>query len=501
VATGGSLNLNDIAYSGNGNLSNAGQLTASTQTLNGFFSNTGTTDFTNVVLFSGFKNQGIINVYGDLQAGDIRPEVKDVATGVSIFTPLSTNAYQSGGSINLVNGATLTKGKGVLFWEGGVFGGNGRLIFSSNGGTFAFSGNGDRVIDNPNLTFNFTDLTLPDGSLTVRNGKLGLAGTTTIPKLVTLNLSGGTLDNTGQLNVGGTFNLTGGTFIGGGGIAMLGGAMNRPQGSTVNWQSTGNLANTGTLNLDGGTITNAIDNRGKIVLGAGTTFTQTFTNTGELDIGSGTTVFQGGYNQSSGSLKLAGGDVQGSVNINGGSLGGSGTINGDLIVGSGNFAPGKSPGAITVNGNLTLLPSSVLTIELGGLAQGSGYDFINVLGTANLAGTLNVNAWGGYVAAPGTNYNFMNFANSSGAFAAVNMPAGWNISLGSQANSLRLSMASLVPEKINPFLPSQALLSGIYVGLSRVLPSDTETSLVQMLDVAVRGEVDDKEFDGLKQCN
>lgn len=41
-----------------------------------------------------------------------------------------------------------------------------------------------------------------------------------------------------------------------------------------------------------------------------------------------------------------------------------------------------------MNGAVTLLSSSKLTFQLGGLTQGSQYGFLNVNGTAALAGQL-----------------------------------------------------------------------------------------------------------------
>ena len=99
----------------------------------------------------------------------------------------------------------------------------------------------------------------------------------------------------------------------------------------------------------------------------------------------------------------------------------------------------NKPGVI-INGNLTLGPSSVLTIEIGGLAKGSGYDWIKVNGTASLAGTLNVNSFGGFVPAVGSSFNFINFTASSGAFATVNLPPSLNFVLASAFDGLTLTL-------------------------------------------------------------
>jgi hypothetical protein len=243
------------------------------------------------------------------------------------------------------------------------------------------------------------------------------------------------------MSIAGTFDLGGGIFDGSGNLSMNGGALTLPSTSTVAWSNTGALANTGTLNLAGGTtITNAITNSGTINAGA-VTFSQTFINSGTLVMGAGTTTFSGGLVQNAGQTQLNGGTLSGGMTLNAGTLAGSGTLGGNLTVSTATLAPGFSPGAITVTGNLNLAPTSTLTIELGGTTQGSGYDFVNVLGTANLAGTLNVTPFGPYVlqAPPaGSSFSFMNFAATTGSFATVNLPVGWNLSYITGSSNLSL---------------------------------------------------------------
>jgi outer membrane autotransporter protein len=148
-------------------------------------------------------------------------------------------------------------------------------------------------------------------------------------------------------------------------------------------------------------------------------------------------------------------------------LKGSGTISGDLTLGNATLAPGFSPGSLTVSGNLNMTASSVLNVELGGTAQGSGYDYLNVLGTANLAGTLNVTGYNGYVASGGTSYRFMNFASTTGGFAAVNLPVGWNLSLVSGSSYLDLLSTSVA---LPAYLASAVAMTpdAVFVMLNRV---------------------------------
>jgi hypothetical protein len=322
---------------------------------------------------------------------------------------------------------------------------------------------------------------LPNGSLTVQSGSLTLTGAAVLPAGVTLNLNGGTLTNSGTLDIGGPFDLSGGAFAGAGSLNMVGGALNLPATNTVVWTNNGAITNTGTLNLAGSTIANAITNNGVINVGSGLTFNQAFVNNNTLVLGtgSGTTSFVGGLVQNgsaSTSTQLNGGTLLGSLTVNGGKLSGSGTVDGSVTVLSGSLSPGFSPGAITVTGNLNLNSASVLTVELGGLTQGSatnGYDFVNVLGTANLAGTLNVTSFNGFVAPASSSYTFMNFASTTGSFATVNLPAGWNLAYLPAASSLSL----LAPA-------AAAAVSAVALAALPVAPSLTPESVALTLQRA-----------------
>jgi len=73
-----------------------------------------------------------------------------------------------------------------------------------------------------------------------------------------------------------------------------------------------------------------------------------------------------------------------------GLLGGEGTINADVFNTNGSVAPGNSPGRLSATGDYTQDADGSLLIEIGGLLAGKGYDVLDISGTANLAGSLNV---------------------------------------------------------------------------------------------------------------
>ncbi len=465
-----------FATGGAAAFTNAGTVTAgSNLMLPGDFTNlTGATaNLTNTTIGGNLYNSGTFNVSG-------------------LVTVAGPVAQQLDGLLNLPIGAQLDMSNpaGQLSWIGGTIAGQGSVNFSG-GGTFNFAGNGDRVIDG--LNFGFNNLTLPNGSLTVKSGSLTLSGSALLPDGVGLYLEGGTLNNLGTLDVAGTFGLSGGNFAGSGSLSMSGsGNMNLPSGNAVNWTNTGPLANTATLNLAGTTIPNAITNTGTINMGSGLTFAQPLTNAGVLVATAGSNVqFTNGLTQQPGSaLVLSGGSVTGEITMNGGVIKGSGTVNGNVTVGSGVLAPGFSPGAITISGNLVMNSASVLNIELGGLTQGTEYDWINVTGSASLAGTLNVMPYNGYTPPAGSSYSFMNFAASSGSFTNVNLSnvAGWVFS--QQAQSLLLSVNALAAA---PTLLNQpASLIQTLVTANPVLVAESRLLTVAELTIDLSKVAEDK---------
>ncbi|MBL0168804.1 MAG: hypothetical protein IPP85_17545 [Propionivibrio sp.] len=482
-AAGTTINLNALALGGSGNLTNLGSVSGSSLTLPGNFTNQAgaSANFTDVTIAGNLYNRG------------------DFTTG-GVVTVAGPVAQQLGGVMTLPAGSTLdmTNPAGVFSWVDGTIGGTGTLGFSG-GGTFLFAGTGNRVIDG--LNFSFNNLTLPDGSLTLQSGSLTLSGATVLPAGVALNLFGGTLTNNGSLDVAGAFSLTGGAFGGTGSLSMSGGSLSLPAGNSVAWTNSGTLTNTGTLNLASSTITNAIDNLGTINLGGGLVFTQIVTNTGTIDAQVGNALFANGLVQNAGNIVLTGGSLQGDVSLNAGSLSGTGTVNGNVLIGNATIAPGFSPGAITITGNLNLGAASVLNIELGGLAQGTGYDWINVLGTANLAGTLNVSSYGAYIPAAGSSYSFMSFGSSSGNFASTNLLSG--ISLNSFAGYLELLMAGGSTPGLSPlqsFLFDAFTVGRTVAEFNRMLINDTEIPIDQMFALAALSDEKEAELLGLKQC-
>jgi filamentous hemagglutinin family protein len=438
---------------------------------------------------SGGTLGGTGNITGNL---DLTAGAYTLAAG-DVLTVSGTTTLASGASLNLNGGGLSSSGmtlNGALTYTTGTFNPGGPLNINS-GASFTKAGSGML-----SLTSAFNELA--GGSFVVNGGTLDLAAGG--------SLLGGSYSPAAGAMLrfsGGTFVLNGATTLGSG-VQMAGGTFNGP----------GALTSTGILDITGNT-----------------TFNSLFTNSGTLTVSNGITLnASAGYAQTAGFTKLGTGTgTSGNIiaggsgfALNGGILGGTGTVTGNISVGTATLAAGFSPGSLTITGNLNLNSTSTLNVELGGATAGSGYDVIYVGGTAYLAGTLNVTSWGGYVAAAGSSYNFLNFANSSGAFSSINLPAGWNISLNSTSSYLQLLMASLTAGAVSTTLaptltlqqaltqalmqsgasntdPGALTMTDTAVGFNRVTPNDYSMSLAQLVsDLTQVGPV--TEFNDEKVC-
>ena len=130
---------------------------------------------------------------------------------------------------------------------------------------------------------------------------------------------------------------------------------------------------------------------------------------------------------------------------------------GELVF-AGDLMPGNSPALVGVQGDLTLLPSTVTTMELGGRARGSQYDAFDVGASLSLAGALDVVLvnLGGGVFAPqaGDSFDLFSASTISGSFgtrsfAALGPNLTWNLAYLTDAvgttDVVRLSVTA-VPE-------------------------------------------------------
>jgi len=159
------------------------------------------------------------------------------------------------------------------------------------------------------------------------------------------------------------------------------------------------------------------------VSGTGTsTFSSViFDNSGTVDVQTGTLSLTGGYTQTAGETILNGGDLQSTttLDIQGGNLAGFGTVTAD-VSSSGQVNPGVSPGILNIVGDYTQTSSGALNIEIGGLTVGTDFDQLNITGTADLDGTLNISLINGFNPSLGQSFVIMTFASSIGNFSTIN---------------------------------------------------------------------------------
>jgi hypothetical protein len=229
-------------------------------------------------------------------------------------------------------------------------------------------------------------------------------------------------------------------------------------GSAVTQSNTSDMfvgdASAGSAAINIGTVNSG----GTLTAGAGPNGL-TVRNTGSITIGkgsnSGTLNAAGNMNINGGAVYLLNGTIDANtINFNAGTFNFSGTLhvskfNGDLAQDAGTLAPGHSAGTTTVNGNYTL-KDGTLQIELGGLVQGTSFDFVDVNGTAFLGagsgGTLQVIFLSGFTPAAGNSFDILDWDNRVGTFRNVLLPAlstglMWNAAQLYSAGTLRITLA------------------------------------------------------------
>jgi hypothetical protein len=93
----------------------------------------------------------------------------------------------------------------------------------------------------------------------------------------------------------------------------------------------------------------------------------------------------------------------------------------DNVAFSGTFSPGLSPTLLTM-GNMTLTPSNVLEMEIGGPNRGSQYDAFDITGLATLGGTLRITLINSF--SPSLGSQFLIFQGpQTGSFSSLDLPA------------------------------------------------------------------------------
>jgi autotransporter-associated beta strand protein len=335
--------------------------------------------------------------------------------GAGALTLTGTNTYSGATTIS---GGTLQLGNG---------GASGSIVGDvTNNGIFAI---------NRSDTFTFGGVISGSGAF----AQIG-AGTTILTAANTY--SGGTAINSGVLAVAADANLGAAS----GGLAFGGGTLQFLSGFTSNRAVTLN-AGGGTFDTNGNTATLAgtISGAGGLTkIGAGA-LTLTGTNT----YSSATTV-------NAGTLFVNGSIANSAVTVNSGAtLAGIGTVGATTINSGGIFAPGTSPGTMTVQGNLAFQSGALYLVQVNPSTASSTN--VTAGGSATLAGTVNAAfASGSYVSRTYTILSAAGGLNGTtfNNLTTTNLPAGFTSNLSYTPTNVILNLTATLGQPSAPGGPS-----------------------------------------------
>ncbi|MGE4219550.1 MAG: hypothetical protein AB7G39_08895, partial [Alphaproteobacteria bacterium] len=174
-------------------------------------------------------------------------------------------------------------------------------------------------------------------------------------------------------------------------------------------------------NLDGATFTNSRDGT---VFDA---FSGTYTNDGDWYVSADLTIENMATFANTGAIYIGLGDtftVSGGTftNDTGGWIGVAGATfdtSGTTFVNNGTVDYGASPGFMNLVGDMTFGDTSQTLFELAGLTAGSQFDRLDVTGTLDLGGTMNVAEYGGYEVQAGDSFEVIHAGTLTGSFGRI----------------------------------------------------------------------------------
>ena len=411
-----------------------------------------TGDLVNSARLEGGYHDGAITLdFGSILEGSIRNELSGTVFGVQVA---SSNV-----SGDIVNYGDI-QGRYIIFgFAAGASTGSGASVMVTNstvGGNIVNNGNIYATTNTPFLPSSGVAVEVADGSTVA--GRIENNGNINGSVVV----SGGSEVTGGIVNTG-TINGYTVTSLGSGVAVDVGGAR-----SPMLITNTGTILGevrlgTSTLNLDGGAIYGAItgdDNSHSFLASAGGVSTLNV----NTDFAPQGTITVGAVNVAAGkTLTLSGTKVNGLLTVNG-TLAGTGNVgmttlesgatlspgtaapSGPLMMAGASLAPGATMiviptasqiGTLTVNGDLTFKPGS--TYRVDATADGQS-DRVNVVGTANLAGSV-VHVGDGGTYAASTSYTILSAGNLNGHFDGISSNLAYlQPSLSQQGNDVVLKV-------------------------------------------------------------
>ncbi|MGA0899289.1 MAG: beta strand repeat-containing protein, partial [Luteolibacter sp.] len=227
--------------------------------------------------------------------------------------------------------------------------------------------------------------------------------------------------------------VTGGGQLTTGGISYIGYSLNSGSQSNANTTTvsgTGSQWNANNKDLHVGYTNNAGGESSNNILTVGTG--GTLTNVANLTVGSGAGTTTGNQLVVNGTLNAT------TVTINAGnSLSGSGTVGGTVTV-LGAIGPGNSPGVMTFSDSLNLGSTAVTTMEIDGIARGTGYDGVDVTNALAYDGSLTLTL-GTTFGAGNYTFDLFGFGSESGDLDSVTLAGNYSGSLSFDGDAWTLS--------------------------------------------------------------
>lgn len=361
--------------------------------------------------------------------------------------------YIYDGAVVQSTGAAIARdvdSTGVVSLSGGSWVNNGNLDI---GGGNASGGIGDLIIDyGSTVTTAGRTRIWDNGLLSIRGGTLvtgsleSFGGIEYLVGVLHLTASDLTIGDTGVL--GAVLALTPDmhtivdqhtTIDANGSIAAIEGIF-----------SSGTVTNNGRLTVVEGALqfegqsTNSPTGRisvvdGTLALGIGAA--NRLTNEGKLDLLDA--VVNGDLHNATGTTITHGGAVA----FNGRVTGEGQFSGGGHVTFGGGFEPGAAATALSFGGDVSFAPANSLLMQIAGPTAGAQYDRIAIVGSAALAGTLDVQLVGDFIPTAGQSFALLEYGAHSGQFN-VNLPPlpgslAWSVNYGPE--SLVLSVNSTTP--------------------------------------------------------
>jgi autotransporter-associated beta strand protein len=263
----------------------------------------------------------------------------------------------------------------------------------------------------------------------------------------TLTLTGTSTYAGGTMIAGGLVNFNSASNFGSGPILLNGGGLQWAAGTTTDISS--RLfpfgADGATFDTNGNTVTlaSALAGIGGVTkIGAGTL------------VLSGIDTYRGPTTVAAGTLTVNGSIANSAVTVNSGAmLSGTGTVGGLTINSGGTFAPGNSPGTMTVAGNLAFQSGALYVVQVTSSTASS----TNASGSATLAGTVQAAFAAGSYATRA--YTILSAAGGLGGttfntLTTISLPAGFSASLSYTATDAILNLTATLGQLSGSNTPS-----------------------------------------------